>query len=85
MYFQPFSTNILQLLHTAFQDLARAGKNRSNFLADHPAREMFARGLVEVLDRDVKRRERFSDRRFVNGTPPIISRTGGFGNNSLTR
>ncbi|KAI5794395.1 P-loop containing nucleoside triphosphate hydrolase protein [Peziza echinospora] len=47
-----------RLLHVAFQDLSRSGNNRSNFLADHPARETFARGLVEVLDRDVKRRER---------------------------
>ena len=32
-------------------------------MADHPARETFARGLVEVLDRDVKRRERFERER----------------------
>ncbi|KAF8466450.1 P-loop containing nucleoside triphosphate hydrolase protein [Kalaharituber pfeilii] len=65
-----------RLLHVAFQDLARAGKNRSNFLADHPARETFARGLVEVLDRDVKRRERAPPENRAQGT----ARPGGNGN-----
>ncbi|RPB20759.1 P-loop containing nucleoside triphosphate hydrolase protein [Terfezia boudieri ATCC MYA-4762] len=69
-----------RLLHTAFQDLARSGRNRSNFLADHPARETFARGLVEVLDRDVKRREKAEREKPPENRLQGTGRPGGSGN-----
>lgn len=46
-----------QLLTAAFQELSilRKNKNAGNtvFLADDETREMFASGLVEILDKDV--------------------------------
>ncbi|KAL7267647.1 hypothetical protein RUND412_009758 [Rhizina undulata] len=54
-----------RLLGHAFNNLSRRGNN--GFLADDPARETFARGLVEVLDRDIKRNERSISRGWGEG------------------
>ena len=77
-----FRKTLDRLLHVAFQDLTRSGKNRSTFLADHPARETFGRGLVEVLDRDIKRREHRSESR-ERGDRILENR--GFGGNMDNR
>lgn len=37
-----------QLLSHAFRSLSQRGNDRNGFLADDPARETFAKGLVEV-------------------------------------
>ncbi|KAL9128506.1 MAG: hypothetical protein Q9217_002832 [Psora testacea] len=54
-----FRKALARLLSVAFNELGSAAKGRKvgeqrSFLADEKIREMFATGLVEVLDRDVK-------------------------------
>lgn len=79
-----FRKAIERLLVVAFRDLGQLSANRrqragfdengrGTFLADEKIRELFAEGLVEVLDRDVKAEEKTA--RTGWGTRPVMSGT----------
>ncbi|KAG8529962.1 uncharacterized protein KY384_005443 [Bacidia gigantensis] len=82
-----FRKGLERLLATTFNELGVLVEHRQNgdhtrFLADDVVREMFAAGLVEVLDRDVTpgekiRRRGWAATRQVDHFPPEIERQGG--------
>ncbi|KAH0542851.1 hypothetical protein FGG08_002805 [Glutinoglossum americanum] len=56
-----FKKGLDRLLTGTFNDLCKGRNGSSNFLADSPARRAFARGLVEVLSRDINAKESYGD------------------------
>jgi len=77
-----FRKALERLLATAFKDLGQLSVNRRigggvdkygnrTFLADEKVRELFAGGLVEVLDRDVKVGERTANRGWGAGSASL--------------
>ncbi|KAI9766428.1 MAG: ATP-dependent RNA helicase A [Geoglossum simile] len=52
-----FRKGLDRLLMGTFNDLSNRGDGSCGFLADSPTRAVFAKGVVEILDRDVKTRE----------------------------
>ncbi len=51
-----------RLMTGAFQSLSKRDPQKQGYLADDRAREVFARGLVDVFDRDVKVKEHVANR-----------------------
>ncbi|KAI9820177.1 MAG: hypothetical protein M1827_005799 [Pycnora praestabilis] len=51
-----------RLLTEAFSDLTAGRSKNRGYLADDPTRELFAQGLVDVLDRDVRVKESVASR-----------------------